>query len=74
MTAREDKEKIKTAREELGKYFYDLSKLIFTSTVLTNSTAIFGLTDFTWKSMSFIVVGFIGTWACASMGNKILKK
>ena len=42
MTQREDKEKEKTARETLGKYFYDMSKLIFTAVVLTNITALFG--------------------------------
>ena len=40
MTQREDKEKEKTARETLGKYFYDMSKLIFTAVVLTNITAL----------------------------------
>ncbi len=29
MTQREDKERVKTARENLGKYFYDLSKTCF---------------------------------------------
>ena len=31
-----NKEKEKTARETLGKYFYDMSKLIFTAVVLKN--------------------------------------
>ena len=30
MTAREDREKEKTSRENLGKFFYDLAKANFT--------------------------------------------
>ncbi len=46
MTKIEEKEKEKTARETLGKYFYDMSKLIFATVVLTNLSALFGLVDF----------------------------
>ena len=42
MGQKDNKEKEKTARETLGKYFYDMSKLIFTAVVLTNITALFG--------------------------------
>ena len=33
MTAREDREKEKTSRENLGKFFYDLAKANFTTNV-----------------------------------------
>lgn len=74
MTQREEKEKEKTARETLGKYFYDMSKLIFTAVVLTNITALFGLTEFSWKSAALLIVGLIATYATAAMGNKILMR
>lgn len=74
MAAKEEKEKIKSARETMGKYFYDLSKLIFTSTVLTNGATIFGLTNYTWQSICVFCIGIIGTWATASIGNKILRR
>ena len=74
MSAKDNKEKERTARETLGNYFYDVSKLIFTTVVLTNVTALFGLTEFTWKSIALFCVGLIGTWASASMGNKILRR
>ena len=66
MTQREDKEKEKTAR--------DMSKLIFTAVVLTNITALFGLTDFSWRSVFLFYVGLIATCATAITGNKILKR
>lgn len=74
MTQREDKEKEKTACETLGKYFYDMSKLIFTAVVLTNITALFGLTNFSWRSVFLFCVGLIATCATAITGNKILKR
>ncbi len=74
MTQREDKEKEKSARETLGKYFYDMSKLVFAAVVLTNITALFGLTEFSWKSVALLVVGLIATYATAAMGNKILRR
>ena len=74
MGQKENKEKEKTARETLGKYFYDMSKLIFAAVVLTNITALFGLTEFSWKTAALLVVGLIATYATAAMGNKILKK
>ncbi len=74
MTKIEDKEKEKTARETLGKYFYDMSKLIFATVVLTNLSALFGLVDFSWKSIVLFCVGLIATYATAVMGNKILRR
>lgn len=70
----EDKEKERSARETLGKYFYDVSKLIFAAVVLTNFSALFGIAEFSWKSVILFCVGLIATYATAVMGNKILKK
>ena len=74
MGQKENKENEKTARETLGKYFYDMSKLIFTAVVLTNITALFGLSNFAWKSAALLIVGLISTYATAIIGNKILRK
>lgn len=62
MGQKENKEKEKTARETLGKYFYDMSKLIFTAVVLTNITALFGLSNFAWKSAALQNIKEIIIW------------
>ena len=67
------KEKEKLARETLGKYFYDISKLIFAATVLVNTTSLFDVTSFSWKSVALFIVGLIATYATATIGDKILK-
>ena len=74
MTAICDKEKEKTVRETLGKYFYDLSKLVFTVMVLGNMTAIFGITEFDYKVAIAFFVGTLATWVLATTGNEILKR
>ena len=51
-----------------------MSKLIFTAVVLTNITALFGLSNFAWKSAALLIVGLISTYATAIIGNKILRK
>ncbi len=65
MTKTEDKEKEKSGRETLGKYFYDMSKLIFAAIVLTNLTELFGITEFSWKSVALFCVGLTATYATA---------
>lgn len=61
-------------REILSKYFFDMSKTAFGTTVLTNVPALFGLADFTYRSILLFVVGSIATYAFAYTGFKILKK
>lgn len=41
MGQKEEKEKIKTARETLGRYFYDLSKTSFGYRPIRNVLAVF---------------------------------
>ena len=74
MTVREDREKAKMEKEILSKYFFDMSKTAFGTTVLTNVPALFGLADFTYRSVLLFLVGSIATYAFAYTGFKILKK
>ena len=46
----------------------------FGTTVLTNVPALFGLADFTYRSVLLFLVGSIATYAFAYTGFKILKK
>lgn len=72
MGKKEDKEK--TEREVLSKYYLDMSKTTFATIVLTNLTAVVGLTDFTFKSVLVFVVGIVATGAFAYVGYKFLKR
>ena len=69
----EGKEKEKTSRETLGKYFYDLSKLSFTALFLGGGVSL--VLDFQninyWVLVSF---GAFTSFIFAYIGYKILKK
>lgn len=74
MTASDNKkEKEKTARETLGKYFYDLSKTSFGTGLVGQVLPYFAkdLNDgITWQLFLFCLVSTVGF---AIMGNKILR-
>lgn len=74
MTAGDNKkEKEKTARETLGKYFYDLSKTSFGTGLVGQVVPCFAkdeATGVTWKLFLFCLVATAGF---AVMGNKILR-
>ena len=74
MTAKEDWEKIKTARESLGKFFYDLAKMTFGTTVLGQSVTVFGIAEVSISSIVVLIFCSALTAGLAYMGNKILKK
>ena len=74
MTAKEDREKIKTARESLGKFFYDLAKMTFGTTVLGQFVTVFGIAEVSISSIVVLIFGSALTAGLAYMGNKILKK
>ena len=71
---KEEKEKEKTARESLGKFFYDLAKMTFGVMFLGNAATVFGFNEFTISSVVVLIFGSFMTWGFAYMGNKILKK
>ena len=69
---KEIKEKDKTRRENIAKYFLDLSKLTFTALVLgTIAPSFINFAEVVnWHSLS---IGIILTALLANIGNKILK-
>ena len=73
MATKDEKEKEKNAREQLGKFFYDLAKMTFGVMVLENSAAVFGLTEFSVSSLVVLAAGSFSTVGLAYMGNKVLK-
>lgn len=69
----ERKEKDKTSRETLGKFFYDLSKTTFTIMVLGNIATVFIGEVNPYMVSLMIVLGLLITFLFAYVGNKILK-
>lgn len=74
MTQREDKDKSKAARENLGKYFYDLSKVVFTIMVAGNAVTIISDGNFNIANFVCIISGAFLTLGFAFLANKVLKK
>lgn len=68
----EVKERDKTRRETLGKFFYDLAKLTFAAIVLGGLTPIYTNMDNS-TNWSLIIAGTIFTIIFSLIGNKILK-
>lgn len=65
MPQREDKERIKTARENLGKYFYDLSKTSFAVMVAGNILTILKDDQLTFTNAFVIITGiFLNLGIC----------
>ena len=60
VTQKETREKERSSRESLGKFFYDLAKATFTIMVLTAGI--------------FIAVGLTSTAVLARIGYSIIKK
>ena len=75
MTAREDREKEKTSRENLGKFFYDLAKANFTTNVAGCILSMVMKEKYddamVWGLLSF---GLASTAILAYVGFRILKK
>lgn len=73
MGQRDEKDKMKTRKEKLAGYFYDLSKLIFTAMVLGGmSPLITGDFNPIYNSC-MIIVGLISAYLTAYLANRILK-
>ncbi|WP_308394697.1 DUF6722 family protein [Prevotella sp.] len=72
MGQRDEKDKVKSRKEKLASYFYDLSKLIFTGLVLGGIVPVF--TDGTYTPKLWILIaGSIATYITAFFANRILK-
>lgn len=72
MTLREDRERAKTSREELGKFFYSLAKMSFWTVFLGSVVALVTETASPQNSLLLMSCGLIVTAFLASIGFKIL--
>ena len=72
MGQRDEKDKIKTRKEKLASYFYDMSKLIFTAMVLGGMSLIF-TGEFKLIHVPMIIIGLASTYTTAYLANRILK-
>lgn len=79
MTQREDREKAKSAREMLSKYFFSLSIATYTGAVMGVLASMLGLLKGTALSIgpewtiAIFIVGSLLTVIFAVVGNKIIK-
>lgn len=69
---KERKEKDKTRKETLGKYFFNLSQLIFVGLFVGGMISFFnGVIN--WQIAIMIIFGILATFLLALIGNNILK-
>lgn len=69
----ESRERAKSQRETLGKYFYDLSKLTFTALVLGGMVMLFQTEEIEMGMVCMFMLGILFSVGLAFCGNKILK-
>ncbi len=72
MTLREDRERAKTSREELRKFFYSLAKMSFGTVFLGSVVALVTEAASPQNSLLLMSCGLIVTAFLASIGFKIL--
>lgn len=68
----EDKGKL--GREALGKFFYDLAKLVFAAMVLVGGVSLITTDEPQIKQGVLAVIGLLLTYIFAAIGYSILKK
>ena len=73
VTQKETREKERSSRESLGKFFYDLAKATFTIMVLTNVLTLVTTDNYKYASVIF-VIGVISTAILARIAYAIIKK
>ena len=73
MTAREDREKEKTSRENLSNFFYDLAKTSFTAMVVGDVVSMFLKEEITTPAIVLFFVGVIATITLGAIGYRISK-
>ena len=74
MTAKEDRDKDKMGREQLGKFFYDLAKVCFTSMVIGSVVLMFTSDEFNMSLIPLNAIGIIATYYLAYTANNIIKR
>ena len=74
MTVKEDKLRVKTSREELGKFFYRLAEISFTTMVMGGTIS--WLTNAMNTTAYGMVAsgGLVATVFCALLGYRIMNK
>ena len=72
MGQRDEKDKMKSRKEKLADYFYDLSKLIFAAMVLGGMSSII-TENFSYTNFVLMICGAIFTYLTAFLANRILK-
>ena len=73
MTLRSNKEKVKTSREELGKYFYVLSNSTYIGLVIGTFITLLTNSVETTLFVCFLTIGVYGTIILAIIANFILR-
>lgn len=63
----------RTSRENLGKFFYDLAKLVFASMVLVGGASLI-LNEFNSNQAVLLTTGVVLTYILAYIGYYIFKK
>lgn len=69
----EQNERDRTSRENLGKFFYDLAKLVFASMVLVGGASLI-LNEFNSNQAVLLTTGVALTYILAYIGYYIFKK
>ena len=72
MGIRDEKEKVKTRKEKLAGYFFDISKLSFGAMVLGGLTPMI-TGEFDYMNLLYVSFGVVMTILFAIVGNRILK-
>jgi len=74
VTTKEERAKQQSARDNLSKFFYDLAKTTFASTVVGDVVAMFLKEEITTAAVSLFLVGLASTALLALFGYRISKK
>ena len=72
MDRNEQKERDKLFRQSLGKFFIDLSKLVFAGVVLVEATSLPSSSDYLYIAL-IMVIGLLFTIVLAVVGHIVLK-
>ena len=72
MGQRDEKDKVKSRKEKLANYFYDLSKLTFAALVLGGMSSLY-TDDFKPYTIYVVIAGLVLTYITAFSANRILK-
>lgn len=70
---KEAKEKEKLSRETLGKFFFDLAKLVFTAMALVGGVSLI-VNEAQMQQGILAIIGVSLTYTFAAIGYKILKR